>query len=58
VVTWWPRRGGDANAFPRCGAGAIDDVVAELQSSTSSLHSMQASAMLRWTQRLSGVGTR
>jgi type IV pilus assembly protein PilV len=59
VLTWWPRRGSATDvahgSFPACGQGAVDKVLTELARSDSTLRSVRASILLRWTQRLSGV---
>jgi type IV pilus assembly protein PilV len=59
VLTWWPRRGAaddtSKRTFNDCGRGAVNEVLAEIARTGSSLRSMRASILLRWTQRRAGV---
>ncbi len=61
VITWW-HRSGPANdssvanraLYPKCGDGVVENVLTDLASSTSVLHSVRASTLLRWTPRVAG----
>jgi type IV pilus assembly protein PilV len=59
VLTWWPRRSSpddtERKSFNACGEGQVNEVLTELDRAESSLRSVRASILLRWTQRRSGV---